>query len=74
MSLYLCTYLHIFSVDRSEHMIKPGAKFFFHFVYTQDEKTKVHRDFRICFHYLRNQNVSIALKKSISAISANNHA
>jgi len=36
MSLYLCTYLHIFSVDRSEHMIKPGAKFFFHFVYRQE--------------------------------------
>jgi len=28
-------------------MIKPGAKFFFNFFYTQDEKKKVQRDFRI---------------------------
>jgi len=52
-----------FLVDRSEHMIKPGAKFFFHFVYTQDEKNSSEGFQDICFHYLGNQNIfSIALK------------
>jgi len=40
--LYLIKYAKfcIFSVDGSEHMIKPGAIYFFHFVHTQDEKKK----------------------------------
>ena len=56
--------LHIFSVDRSERMIKPGAKLFFHFVYTQDEN-KITEGFQdICFHYLGNPNIlSMAFKK-----------
>ena len=59
--------LHIFSVDRSERMIKPGAKLFFHFVYTQDEN-KITEGFQdICFHYLGNPNIlSIALKNRFS--------
>jgi len=59
----------MFPVDRSEHMIKPDAKFFFHFVYTPDEK-KITEGFQaICFHYLGNQNIlSIGLKTSIFAI------
>jgi len=50
-------------------MIKPGAKFFFNFVYTPDEK-KITEGFQdTCFHYLGNQNIpSIALKTSIFAI------
>jgi len=56
--------LHVFSVDRSEHMINLCAKiFFFYFVYTQDEKKKSSEGFQdICFHYPGNQNMSLAFK------------
>jgi len=67
--LYLIKYAQfcIFSVDGSEHMIKPGAIYFFHFVHTQDEKKKK-RKFRGISGYmlsLGNQNIlSIPLKKT----------
>jgi len=61
--------LHIFPVDKSEHMAKPGAKLFFHFVYKQDEKKIIEGFQDIGFHYLGNQNILfIALKKLIFAI------
>ena len=70
VSLNMCKFnefAYIFPVDRVEHMTKPCAKLFFHFVYTQDEK-KIAEGFQdICFHYLGNQNIlSIALKKKIN--------
>jgi len=50
--------LHTFSVDRSEYMMKPGAKLFFHFVYTQDKNKKK-------VHYLGNQYILSIPSKNI---------
>jgi len=50
----------------SEHMIKPGAKLFFRFFYTQDKKKSSEGFQDICFHYLVSQILSIALKNRFS--------
>jgi len=52
----------------SVHMIKPGAKFIFHFLHTQDEKNKVQRDFGIYAFYRKSKYTVHTLKKSFFAI------
>jgi len=62
------TILHIFSLDRSKHMFKPGEKYFFFILFTYRMKKNSEGFQDICFHYPGNPNIlSIhTLKKRFS--------